>query len=437
MYEKEEEMLDESRKQLEQIEIPDQQIMNAIQQGLIQAKNKKRKRKNMLWTFSVAAILMFTLVTSIRVSPAFASAIASIPGMERFVDLIQFDKGLQAIVENEYYEPIGVSQVKDNMTFTIDGIILDETGMEVFYTLEAPFPFENIMCEKVDVFNDGKSLSDNAAISYGFYGQEKTKRIEEKLSFNFAEARQFASKQFELTFQLDNEKKTTFNIPFTIKNDIKKGKVYSLNKEVEMDDQKMLVKKITVYPLRVAVNIEFNEQNEMEILQFEDMRIEDEKGEVWSSIQNGASGFGGVGNKERTYFLQSNYFKEPKKLYFKFDKVQALPKDESYLLIDMEKKEVLNKPSDGKLEVMNINNNSVEVKIPQIKEDHMYSLFGDAKNANGERIDTPSQSMHGDADGEYNYTTIELDSKNIVNPIKLYFYSYPNHLNGSVSVQIK
>ncbi|QFF97840.1 DUF4179 domain-containing protein [Psychrobacillus glaciei] len=436
MYEKEEEMLDESRKQLEQIEIPDQQITNAIQQGLLQAKNKKRKRKKMLWTFSVAAILMLTFVTSIRVSPAFASAIASLPGMERFVDLIQFDKGLEAIIENEYYEPIGVRQVKDDMTFTIDGVILDETGMEIFYTLEAPFSIENIRYGNIDVLNGDRNLSDDSSYSFGYVG-EKTNRIVERFSFTFGEAKQFNSQQFELIFQIKNEKKTTFTIPFTIKNDIKKGKVYSVNQKVEMDGQKMLVKEITVYPLRVAVNIEFDEQNNMEILQFEDMRIEDEKGELWSSIQNGTSGFGGVENIERTYFLQSNYFKEPKKLYFKFDKVQALPKDESYLLIDMEKKEVLNKPSDGKLEVMNINNNSVEVKIPQIKEDHMYSLFGDAKNANGERIDTPSQSMHGDADGEYNYTTIELDSKNIVNPIKLYLYSYPNYLDGSVSIQIK
>ena len=89
-----------------------------------------------------------------------------------------------------------------------------------------------------------------------------------------------------------------------------------------------------------------------------------------------------------------------------------------------------------KLEIMNISNNSVEVKIPQIKEHHMYALFGDAKNANGERIDMPSQSMHGD-DEKYNYSTISLDSKNIVNPVKLYFSAYPNYLDGSVSIQIK
>ncbi|WP_391207270.1 DUF4179 domain-containing protein [Psychrobacillus sp. L4] len=435
MYEKEEEMLDESRKQLEQIEIPDQQIKNAIQQGLLQAKNKKRKRKNKLWTLLVAAILMLTFVTSIRVSPAFASAIASIPGMERFVDLIQFDKGLEAIIENDYYEPIGISQVKDDMTFTVDGVILDETGMEIFYTLEAPFSIENIRYEGVDVLIDGKSLSDNASISYGYNGQEETNRIEEQFSFNFKEAHQFASKQFELKFQLKNEKKTTFDIPFTIKNDIKKGKVYSVNQEVKMDGQKMLVKEITIYPLRVAVNIEFNEQNDMEILQFEDMRIEDENGEVWSSIQNGTSGFGGAGYKERSYFLQSNYFKEPKKLYFKFDKVQALPKDERYLLVDFEKKEVLKQPSDGKVEVTSINSNSIEVKYPQIKKNHMYSLFFDAENVNREKIAMPSESIHGDE--KYNYATVTLDSKNIINPIKIYFSSYPNHLDSSVSIQIK
>ncbi|MFJ7970006.1 DUF4179 domain-containing protein [Psychrobacillus sp. NPDC096389] len=434
MYEKEEKMLNESKEQLEQLAIPDPQIDYAIQQGFYKANSKRSKRKKTLWTISVAAILMLTFITSIRVSPAFANAVASIPGMERFVDLIQLDKGLEAIIENDYYEAVGVSQMKDNMTFTIDGIILDETGMEIFYTLEAPFSMEDIQYGNLEVWNDGKNLSEDSAYSFGHLS-EKTNRIVERFSFTFGKVKQFTSQQFELVFQIENDKETTFKVPFTLKNTVQQGKVYSLNEKVEMDGQKMLVKDITVHPLRVAVNIEFNEQNDMEILQFEDMRLEDENGEVWSSIQNGTSGFGGVKNKERTYFLQSNYFKEPKKLYFKFDKVQALPKAESYLLIDLDKKEVLSEPTDGKLEVMNINDQSVEVKVQRIRENHMYTLFGDVVDAKGERIDTPSESMHGDE--QYNYSTISLDSKDIVNPIKLNLYAYPNYLDGSVSIQIK
>lgn len=434
MYEKEEDMLNESKEQLEQLAIPDQQINDAIQQGIYKANSKRRKRKKTLWTISVAAILMLTFITSIRVSPAFANVVASIPGMERFVDLIQLDKGLEAILENDYYESVGVSQVKDNMTFTIDGIILDETGMEIFYTLEAPFSIENIEYGKIDVLNDGRNLSDDSAYSFGYFG-EKTNRIVERFSFTFGEAKQFSSQQFELILQIENDKQTTFRVPFTLKSAIQQGKVYALNQEVEMDGQKMLVKKITVHPLRVAVDIEFNEHNDMEILQFEDMRIEDENGEIWSSIQNGTSGFGGIENKERTYFLQSNYFKEPKELYFKFDKVQALPKDESYLLVDFGKKKVLKQPSIGKVEVTNIDSNSLTVKYLPIRENHSYTLFSQGKNAKEGDVDIPTQSIRGD--GENVYSEITVDAATIINPVRIAFIAYPNYLDGSVSVQIK
>ncbi|KQL37044.1 DUF4179 domain-containing protein [Psychrobacillus sp. FJAT-21963] len=434
MYEKEEEMLIQSKQRLEQIEIPEQRVNDAIQEGIEKAKNKKRYRRKTITMLSVVAILMLTLVTSIRVSPAFANAVSSIPGMERFVHLIQFDKGLEAIMENDYYEPIGVSQIKDNMTFTIDGVIIDETGAEIFYTLEAPHSIEKINYTKIDLLNDDRSLI--GSIGYDSPNQEHANRKEDKFSFVFTETEKFTSNEFEITFQVEmDSKNTTFQVPFTIKNEWKNGKVYSLNEEVEMDGQKISVKEIKVYPLRVAVSIAFDEQNDMEILQFEDMRIEDENGEVWSSIQNGTSGFGGVGNKERTYFLQSNYFKEPKELYFKFDKVQALPKDESYFLIDFGKKEVLKQPSEGKIEVTGIHSNSFEVKYAPIRENHMYSLFTDGENALGEVVDIPTQGTSGD--GEYHFSEITLEAKDVINPVRLDFTAYPNYLDGSVSIKIK
>lgn len=64
---------------------------------------------------------------------------------------------------------------------------------------------------------------------------------------------------------------------------------------------------IKIYPLRVALTMRFDEGNDMVFLQFKDLRLEDEKGEEWSSIRNGSMGFGGVGDLEKTYFLQSNY----------------------------------------------------------------------------------------------------------------------------------
>ncbi|MEK4484518.1 DUF4179 domain-containing protein [Psychrobacillus sp. FSL H8-0484] len=435
MYEKEEEMLNESRKQMEQMEIPDQQLNDAIQLGLLHAKAKKRKRKKSLWSLTVAAILILTFVTSVRVSPVFASAVASIPGLERFVHLLQNDKGLEAIIENDYYEPIGISQVKDNITFTLDGVIIDETGAEIFYTLEAPHSIKNIDYNKIDLLNDNKNLI--SSIGYNSPNQEYANRKVDEFSFVFQDIQEFTSNDFEIMFeiQVDKNNKTTFQVPFTIKNDLMRGKVYEVNEEVAMDGQKIVVKQVKVYPLRVAVTLQYDEKNEMEILQFEDIRLEDENGEIWSSIQNGISGFGGVGYKERTYFLQSNYFKQPKELYLKFNKVQALSKDESYLLVDFEKKEVLEQPSNKKVEVTNIQNNSIEVKYRPIRDNHTYSLFSQGENANGGDVSIPTEATWSDVD--YNYSTITLEAKDIINPVKIPFIAYPNYLDGSVSIQIK
>lgn len=173
----------------------------------------------------------------------------------------------------------------------------------------------------------------------------------------------------------------------------------------------------------------------MKILQFEDMRIEDENGEIWSSIRNGISGRGENQNKENTYFLQSNYFKEPKELYLKFDKVQALPKEESYLLVDFAKKEILEQPSHRKIEVLNIGDNTIELKYYPIRENYMYTLFSQGENAKGEIVDIPGQSNHGNDKEQFSINT--LDEKDIINPIRLDFIAYPNYLDGSASIQIK
>ena len=224
-------------------------------------------------------------------------------------------------------------------------------------------------------------------------------------------------------------------MPFTLKKEIKSGKIYTLNKTVEMDGQRIEVKKIKVYPLRVALVLEFDEENDMKILQFEDMRLEDENGEVWSSIQNGITSFGENENKENTYFLESNYFKEPKELYLKFETVQALPKEESYLLVDFEKKEIIEQPSDRKMEVLNVGSNTIELKYTPIRENHMYSLFSQGENAKGEIIDIPRESNWGDKDEQF--TEVTIDAKGIINPVKIEFVAYPNYLNGSVSLQVK
>src|SRR5690606_32363801 len=122
--------------------------------------------KRTLWSLVAAALLVLTLATTIRVSPAFANAVASIPGMDRIVELIQFDKGLDAVFKNEYYQLMGDSQTIGSATLTIDGIILDESGMNIFYTIESTLDMKDIVIHPPVLKNQQEVLP--ASISYNY-----------------------------------------------------------------------------------------------------------------------------------------------------------------------------------------------------------------------------------------------------------------------------
>src|SRR4051794_17602472 len=122
--------------ELEAIEIPKE----ALHQASVKAVHLHRlasKRKHGLYSIaSVAAIVLLLFVTSIRVSPVFAQAVAKIPGFASIVDMIAFDKGIGDIVENNYYEELGIIATQGDYTLTLQGVVADHSGMIISYKIE-------------------------------------------------------------------------------------------------------------------------------------------------------------------------------------------------------------------------------------------------------------------------------------------------------------
>lgn len=52
--------------------------------------------------------------------------------MEWLIGYIEQDKGYSAIIENDYYQKLDVSETKGDLTLTIDGVIMDESGINIF-----------------------------------------------------------------------------------------------------------------------------------------------------------------------------------------------------------------------------------------------------------------------------------------------------------------
>jgi len=444
MFEKEEEKLNELRKHLEHVEMPQGEIDGAILQGMERAKREKQirstKRKKGLWTLAVSAVVLLTLITSIRVSPAFANAVSTIPGMEKIVAMIQFDKGLTAAIENDYYQVIDVSQTRENVTLTIDGVILDESGMNIFFTVKSEEFLQNPEVRKVEINNSEISPPSS---SYGFSPSDKAvKEFSNRIDFHFQEPTKFNDLGFSLLMNVKNAgKEIEFNIPFTVPKNVKPSVTYTLNKEVEIENQKFTIEEVMIHPLRVGIKISIDPQNTMEILQFEDLRLEDEQGEIWGSIANGASGRE-VSDTEQIYYLQSNYFEKPKELYVRINKLQALNKDDAVVIIDTEKNELLKSPKDGKLKLGDSDKSAadffmIDIELDEYNNHHNFDLSSSITDANGKSISTASVSMFTDDEKKESHWHIQFGTTEYQNPLHLKLFAYPNYIEGDVKVELK
>lgn len=437
MYEQEEEKLKQMKERLEQQALPLSEGDQAIRAGIERAKSeqrKRRKRMKVFGSFAVVALVFLTLVTSIRVSPAFANAVASIPGMEKFVELISMDKGLDDAIQNDYYQEIGASQTKNGHTLTINGVILDESGMNVFYTIDSGDSLEGIQIENVEL--DSEEELPEGSTSYGNPRDDKEVNLyHDRLDFHFAEPYTSVSQEFTLDVEMKlYGQKTLFSVPFIVPEKMKASDVYVLDQEVEIAGQKLTVKRVTVSPLRTGVEISLDPENDQKILQFEDLRLEDEKGEVWGSIKNGTSAMGGEDGSE-IYFLQSNYFKEPKKLFLRLNKVQAIRQEDAVAVVDTETGEWQNRP-DNQIRLVTSDRHHVEFEMDAEDENGFpYGLFRDVTDADGKQVDLSSEGM-STYEGKSHWD-ITFEHSNYTNPLKLEWFAYPQYLEGDVRIELK
>ena len=442
MYEKEEQKLTDIKDRLEQVPLPLEAADGAIMQGLERAKREKlqtrAKRKRTLWSLAAAALLILTLATTIRVSPAFANAVAAIPGMEKFVELIQNDKGLDAVFENDYYQPIGESQTIGSATLTIDGVILDESGMNIFYTIESAVEMEDIVIEAPVLNNQQGVPPSSISYNHPITQEDSPKTYSDILEFTFQDPVKFEDLNFtlELPVLLDGNE-FDFSVPFTIPENVKPSIVYEMNEEVEVEGQKFTVKDVTVHPLRIGVRIAFDSENSKKILQLEDIRLEDQNGEVWGSIMNGISSRGEDANGDHVYFLQSNYFETPEELYLRVNKMQAVDKEDAYLVIDTAKGLLINSPEEGHLELISSSREGFELMLKTpLEEEFNFGLGAGLIDAIGRKVDVASEGM-GFKENNMRSWTVDINDNGYINPVKMELFAYPNYINGDVEIELK
>ncbi|MBH0158174.1 DUF4179 domain-containing protein [Fictibacillus sp. 5RED26] len=436
MFEREKAQLNNLKKEYENIPISLDSIDQAISTGFQKAKTEERKsrikKKRSAFGFIAAALLLIGLFSSIKMSPALANYISELPGMEKIVSMIRDDKGRIAAVEKKYYQKQGVSDEKDGLKVTIDGTIADEMGMVLFYSIESKEKLKEVMFDDVKIrAKDGTAL-DEAYNSFGdVHSSEKGEtKFSGEIEYFFEEP--IEAKEYIVDLKLKNK---DYSIPLVL-NKFKEKREYAVGKSMELQGQKIDIEKVTIYPLRAAVKLRMNAENEMQILQLDDLRIVDENNEVWGKIADGITSTGDKNSVQEIY-LQSNYFKEPKELYLALNSAQAIDKENAVIVVDTEKMKILKQPNGNKLRNLRKEDGQLVFDL-HTKKPFRSAIFSTITDAQGKEIELSSQSMGTEEEKGTTRLGIELPPiDRSQNPLTIDLSYYPQWIKGNEKIRIK
>ncbi|WP_169306763.1 DUF4179 domain-containing protein [Cohnella pontilimi] len=431
-YTEEQLQLEAMKEQIEQIAVPEE-IDEAIRNGMRLGRQRRRRRRLTRAASYVACLLILASVASIRFSPTVAAYVGDIPGLRSLVELINYDKGLKLALENDYMQPVGLSEEHDGIQLKVDGIIADESRIIVFYTL-------NNMDGRKRIVNLGEVKLVNYEHASSDFG-----------SSNFSE--DWHSKQGTFEFNSHDE----VGIPETLDLEIKVGEgveasatapvwkfsvpvdktrfdgmkeTYPIDQTVTVEGQRITFGKMTVYPSRVGLEVAYDPANTKKIFAFDDIRLEDELGETFGTITNGVSATTLSDGRQILYF-QSNYFRKPNHLYLRASSIRALDKSKLEVKVDVDQKQLLSRPDDrmtltGNAFTGEEDLNALVIRLknedPRDKNFHYFLFQTDYKDASGQVFQS---NRMGSTTGEYQYY---IKKANYKGPLTLTIADYPSRI---------
>jgi hypothetical protein len=437
MFNKEEEKLQDYKKMYDNIPVSIEFLDAAIMAGFQRAKIeevKKPRPKKWIYSFVAAAVLLIGFFTSVRLSPALADYMAVLPGMEKIVEMLRFDKGKMSAIENDYYQEIGASASDNGLKITIDGAIADQKGMVLFYSLVADKKQKNLYLDGLELERqDGKELLYGASGSY-MHSDEGETHFTGTIDYYFQ--KDIDTNKFVMELKISGDTSAELTIPFSLTKDLIEKKTYELNKTVAIEGQKITFISATVYPLSVAVHLKYDPANTKKILNLDDLRLVDENGEVWNKVNNGVTATT-ISENEHIIYLQSNYFRQPKELNLALNKLQAIERDEEFVMVDVGAGKILKQPEGDYLREVTVEGGYLHIKMVTGEKFSNY-IFGRVFDSEGKELQSGSfmRSTREDI-GETNFG-IEIEKlKQLKGTVSVEINSFPSWIEGDVKVRLK
>ncbi|WP_337104384.1 DUF4179 domain-containing protein [Paenibacillus sp. YIM B09110] len=421
----------------------DAAIRHGLERGHRHAVTRSRRRISLKLGLSAVCILLL-LTAFVRVSPSFAAIIKEIPGFAGFVELIQGDKTLVSALDNEFIQPMSLTDEKNGFKLTVNGVIADDNRLVILYTGEGPGITSETEIEDFKLLKEnGEGVRGTIGFSQlGGYKEEAGSVMYDYFDASLQEG-EAMPENIDLNVKLKDQW-LRINVPIDHSRFKGMREEIAVNKVIELNGQRLTVKSAVITPLQVRVIVEADPSNSLQINGLIDAVLKDEKGRIYKW----KTGMGDY-RTEMVYHFQSSYFSKPKKLTFKADGVYMSDRDRLFV-INTETGRTSETPDnrityhgkqeDGNGYVLQIdmaNLDETDQKLGYAFLEHQGS-FADASGKTYNLLDKDGTQIKWSAGGlepaSYYY---KIPMADYVQPLTFRVQQYPGYILKPISIAIK
>jgi hypothetical protein len=326
------------------------------------AKAKKQSKRTCIWkipaiTLSSLAIAFVLLVNFV---PAAASAMNNISFLEPIVEAVSFDTSLKTAVEHNYVQLVEKTQTIDEVTVTIEYIIVDASSISIFYSVTAPYSVGPVTAETID--DNNNFMNKIASVHFKNEGGLRIVRYELKPFYDIPK---------EFTFHINLKKNNNSQLPekyfqFKLAVDEKYTQAVDtvkIDRWIEIADQKIYLKQLEIYPTQAKLILDTDVHNDS-LIRGIDLYFKDNDGNIYNPKTFGMSNVYDYSTYDLSCIqFESSYFTDASLLNLYINGISIVEKDKKYGVIDYSNRTITNLPEGVSITSMMLNGSDLDIEL--------------------------------------------------------------------------
>lgn len=384
---------------VKELEQPVPELEGTLERAYI----RKKRRSQIVRPLASIAATFVLFVALVNFCTPLAHACSKVPFLRDLAEAVMFSRSLSDAVENEYVQPMYLTQTKGDITANVEYLIVDQKQVNVFFSLDSDV-YEDLGVEPVVRPADGKYFP----CSYGFSNWGEKNGELRRLEINFSDEN--VPDKIKLVLKVYSQFPSNVDtestvIPYENVNDAmfedhsknkpeilaefefilefdpnftQSGKTISVNQTVELEGQRITITDMEIYPTHLRINVEDEEENTAWLKQLY-FYIETGIGKKFDAPSNGVTATGTSDSPAMVSFrTDSTWFYDVDRMTIVITGAEWLNKDMEKIYVNLKTGETDALPEGVTFHsaVKEDGGWVVAFKVKRRKEDLTHSVFG-------------------------------------------------------------